>query len=141
MGKKVLLWHGWADVGLNPLRTIQYHEAVQQTLGKEQTDGFLRLFMVPGMYHCEGGPGPDRFDELTALEDWVERGIAPERMVAYKTTGANAFYPERRPGSLAGSMTDILRSRPLCAYPKVARYRGRGSIDTAENFACVEAPR
>ena len=114
---------------------------MQQILGKKQTDGFLRLFMVPGMYHCEGGPGPDRFDDLTALEDWVESGIAPERMVAYKTTAANAFSPERRPESLAGSMPDILRSRPLCAYPKVARYRGQGSIDAAENFACVEAPR
>lgn len=134
-GKKIVMWHGWADVGLNPIRTIQYYEAVKELLGTDDTHDFLRLFMVPGMYHCEGGPGPDIFDDLTALEAWVEREQAPETMVAYKTKGANDFYPRRAPRGARDS--SILRSRPLCTYPRVARYRGTGSIDEASNFFCV----
>lgn len=136
-GKKIVLWHGWADVGLNPLRTIQYYASVQQTLGKQKTDEFLRLFMVPGMYHCEGGPGPDVFDDLGALEDWVENGTPPQRIIAYKTQGGNAFYPERKPAQKAHAGAGILRSRPLCAYPEVARYKGQGDPDRADNFVCV----
>lgn len=139
-GKKILLWHGWADVGLNPLRTIEYYESVQQTLGKQATAEFLRLFMVPGMYHCEGGPGPDVFDDLGALEQWVESGISPQRIIAYKTQGANDFYPARKAAAKAVATTRILRSRPLCAYPEVARYKGQGDLDDAANFACVAPP-
>lgn len=140
-GKKMILWHGWADVGLNPLRTIQYFESVQQTIGVDATAQFLRLFMVPGMYHCEGGPGPDVFDDLSALEAWVEKDVAPERMDAFKTVGANDFYPDRRPAGDHRAANRWLRSRPLCAYPKVARYRGQGSTERAENFNCVEPPQ
>ena len=136
-GKKILLWHGWADVGLNPLRTIQYFEAVQQTVGVDSAAEFLRLFMVPGMYHCEGGPGPNVFDDLGALETWVEKGVVPERMNAYKTVGANDFYPERRPPNGVQAEDQVLRSRPLCAYPQVAHYQGQGNTDRAKNFICV----
>jgi feruloyl esterase len=139
-GKKLLLWHGWADVGLNPLRTIQYFEAVQKISGVDKTATFARLFMVPGMYHCEGGPGPDVFDDLSALETWVEDGKAPERMTAFKTVGTNDFYPDRRPGNRHHDDVQVLRSRPLCAYPKVARYQGKGSSERAENFACTDPP-
>lgn len=139
-GKKIILWHGWADVGLNPLRSIEYYEAVQQAVGKKKTSEFLRLFMVPGMYHCKGGPGPDIFDDLGALEDWVEKGKPPQHMVAYKTQGANDFYPQRKPGPTTGALAQIQRSRPLCAYPKVARYTGRNDKDDAANFACVSPP-
>jgi feruloyl esterase len=137
-GKKIILWHGWADVGLIPLRTIQYYKAVQQTVGKARTDEFLRLFMVPGMYHCEGGPGPDIFDDLAALEDWVEQGEVPEQMIAYKTSGQNSFYPHRAPGVRQQKADEVLRSRPLCSYPRVARYNGQGSIDEAQNFRCIQ---
>jgi len=134
--KKIVIWHGWSDVGLNPLRTIEYYENVQQTMGSESAEQFMRLFMVPGMYHCDNGPGPDVFDDLTALENWVERGEAPEQIAAYKVEDSDGY------GALWGNQVkpgaSVSRSRPLCAYPNVARYRGRGSIDEADNFMCVE---
>src|SRR6185295_6307074 len=80
---------------------------------------FLRLFMVPGMLHCSGGPGPDRFDMLSALEQWVEHGVAPDTVPA---------------SHLKNGVVD--RTRPLCAYPKVAVYKGSGSTDDAANFSC-----
>lgn len=104
-------------------------------MGTERVDEFMRLFLAPGMYHCDGGPGPDVFDDLTALEEWVERGLPPERMVAYKAElpdGYRALHGNVLPVDVA-----VERSRPLCAYPDVARYQGRGSIDEAGNFECV----
>ena len=79
----------------------------------------MRLFMVPGMLHCTGGPGPSSFDALGALEDWVEKGRAPERVVASHSTNGT-----------------VDRTRPLCVYPKVAVYSGSGSTDAAESFTC-----
>ena len=130
---RLILYHGWADSGPSPYNSINYYEAVRRNVGAQKTDGFFRLFMVPGMYHCSGGPGPNSFgnagdppvldaehDVLMALEQWVERGAAPERIVASKV--------------IAGR---VERSRPLCSYPKVARYQGSGSIDEAGNFSCV----
>jgi len=129
---KILLWHGWADVGLNPLATISYYDEVGRTMGETTRDDFMRLFMVPGMYHCTGGPGPNLFDDLGALEDWVERGIAPEQMIARKAA------PGKSPARDADKPArDFVRSRPLCAYPKVSRYKGKGNIDSANNFSCV----
>ena len=86
--------------------------------GYDKTQDFFRLFMAPGMGHCSGGPGPNSFDALSALENWVEKGVAPDQLIA-STKGK------------------IDRSRPLCPYPAVARYTGKGSIDDAANFACV----
>jgi len=136
-GGKVLLWHGWADVGLIPLRTIEYFERVRETMGPARADELIRLFMVPGMYHCSGGPGPDQFDDLAALEKWVESGVAPERMIARKFTGGG-YAAGRGPGGMAGSSqgSEVVRSRPLCAYPLVASYMGTGSFNEAESFDC-----
>ena len=78
--------------------------------------------MVPGMAHCGDGTGPNAFDYFTALEDWVEQGIAPDSMVAYHFDDNG----------------NVDRTRPLCPYPQVARYKGHGSIDDAANFRCVE---
>jgi feruloyl esterase len=127
-GGKLLLWHGWSDHALMAERTIQYYEDVVERLdGRAKADRFVRLFLAPGMHHCAGGPGPNTFDALTALEQWVERGHAPRRMIATK-------YVNNVPAQ------GVERTRPLCPYPQVARYVGSGSIDDAANFEC-RAPR
>jgi len=120
-GGKLLLYHGWADPAISALRTVQYYEDVVEAVGgKRTTNDFARLFLAPGMHHCSGGPGPNTFDSLTTLEQWVEEQIAPEQLIATHFTAGVADS-----------------SRPLCPYPKVARYRGTGSIDAAANFTCV----
>ena len=121
-GGKVLIYQGWSDFAMTPLRTIEFYETIQRDLGARETNSFARLFMAPGMFHCFGGPGPDTFDYLSATERWVEQGIAPNSMFAQ-------HFDEN--GNLD-------RTRPLCAYPRVARYKGKGSIDQAANFRCVQ---
>jgi hypothetical protein len=118
-GGKVLMTYGWADAILQPLMGVDYYERAVAKNGPKTTD-FLRLFMVPGMAHCAGGLGPDQNDAVTAVIDWVETGAAPDSLVASKIVGGR-----------------VVRSRPLCPYPQVARYRGEGSIDDAANFRCV----
>ena len=120
-GGKLISYHGWADALITGLYAVEYYESVvAEQGGLEETADFYRLFMAPGVAHCRGGPGPDRFDAVTALERWVEDGVAPDRMVASKVVGG-----------------EVTRTRPLCPYPQVARYAGSGSIDDADNFACV----
>jgi len=120
-GGKLLMYTGTADPVVPPEDTINYYEAVSAAMGgASETQTFFRFFPVPGMAHCGGGTGPSTFDALGAVEAWVEHGTAPDRLVASHST--------------AGVVD---RTRPLCAYPKVARYRGAGSIDAAENFTCV----
>jgi feruloyl esterase len=120
-GGKLLLWHGWSDHSVTQDRTIEYYNAVFGAMGKNKVDGFLRLFMAPGMDHFPGtGTGLNSFDALTALEDWVERGIAPDSLLASHVG----------PG--------VARTRPLCAYPKVAIYDGSGDINAAANFDCKQ---
>jgi feruloyl esterase len=119
-GGRLLQYHGWSDPQISPRNSTQYYERVVETLGgREQVHGSYRLFMVPGMGHCGGGEGPNTFDALTALEQWVEQGRAPDRLVAARV----------RDGI-------VDRTRPLCPYPEVAVYAGTGSTDSAENFAC-----
>ncbi len=119
-GGKLLTYQGWADTTIPSRASIAYYEAVQETMGGvAKTQDWYRLFMVPGMGHCGGGDGPNTFDMLTALEQWVEKGKAPEQVIAAHLTAGK-----------------VDRTRPLCPYPQVARYKGTGSIDEAENFAC-----
>jgi feruloyl esterase len=123
-GGKVLMYHGWSDPVVPPRGSVDYHKAVRQKLGTQQALSALRLFMAPGMEHCVGGTGPFLFDAVTALEGWVERGVAPERIVATQVNlGTGAF----------------VRSRPLCRYPMVARYTGSGDVNSAANFVCEES--
>jgi feruloyl esterase len=117
-GGKLILWHGWADPALTPERSVGYFLDVVDTLDEDTVD-FFRLFLAPGVRHCGGGPGPNAFDMLTALENWVERDIAPDRIVATHFTGNTAD-----------------RTRPLCPYPQEAKYKGKGSINDAANFVC-----
>jgi feruloyl esterase len=106
-------------------------------MGAKDTSSFVRLFMVPGMQHCGGGPGPNNFgqgattggdpqhDVEAALERWVEQGAAPDQIIATKFKGA-------------APASGVARTRPLCKYPQVAKWSGTGSTDDAANFACVD---
>src|SRR5262245_24864668 len=136
-GGKLILYHGWNDAALPPLNTINYFESVRTKLGQREADSFMRLFMAPGMQHCSGGPGPNSFgvfvtsaqsdpqhDLRLALERWVEQGVAPDQIIAAKRETLDPKSP-------------VIRTRPLCAYPQVARYRGSGSTDEAANCTCV----
>jgi feruloyl esterase len=115
-GGKLIQYHGWSDPDISPLNSVNYFQSVNEKMG--DTKSFYRLFMVPGMNHCSGGPGPNTFDPISALEQWVERGKAPERIVA---TG--------------GAVKD--RTRPLCPFPQEARWKGTGTTDKEENFICA----
>jgi feruloyl esterase len=120
-GGKLIMYAGWMDPVVPPQDNVAYYEAVAKKMGGyEKTRDFFRLFVAPGMGHCAGGPGPNQFDAVTALEQWVEKGVAPDALIASHSTGGK-----------------VDRSRPLCPYPQVARYKGTGSIDEAANFACA----
>lgn len=138
-GGKLILYHGWNDAAISPLATIDYYNSVMETVGQAETASFVRLFMVPGMQHCGGGPGPadfgqrgPSFDPLlddaahnitTALEDWVEKGTAPEQVIArgsYEAAGRKVSFAE-----------------PICAYPKAAEYKGSGDLKDAASYSCL----
>jgi Tannase and feruloyl esterase len=118
-GGKLLITYGWADSILEPMMGVNYYEQAVAKNGPGTTE-FFRLFMVPGMAHCGGGIGPDRNDSVTATIDWVEKGKAPASIKASRVVN-----------------NQVVRTRPLCPYPQVARYSGQGSIDDAANFRCV----
>jgi feruloyl esterase len=119
-GGKLLMYHGWADPGIPPMFSVEYYKSVvDQTGGAKKAADSIRLFMVPGMGHCAGGDGPNTFNAMDALSQWVEKGKAPEQMVASHSTRG-----------------EVDRTRPLCPYPQVAQYKGTGSTDEAANFSC-----
>lgn len=120
LGAKMIMYHGWIDQNIAPRNSIAYYEKVKETIGGEgEIQPFFRLFMAPGMGHCGGGPGPNTFDSLAALEQWVENGDPPDQIVA---------------SHLSNGRVD--RTYPLCPYPWVARYKGTGSTDNAANYDC-----
>jgi feruloyl esterase len=118
---KLLLYHGFSDQNVPPRSTINYYKRVVDTVGGAglRPADSIRLFMVPGMGHCGGGEGPNTFDMMSALEQWKEQGKTPARIVASHRTAGK-----------------VDRTRPLCAYPQVAKYKGAGSIDDEANFTC-----
>jgi feruloyl esterase len=119
-GGKLLMYHGYADPQITPLNAISYFDqVVKATGGASATARSFRLFMAPGMAHCGGGEGPNDFDKIGTLEQWVEKGKAPDMIVASHARGGA-----------------VDRTRPLCPYPQVATYKGTGSIDEAANFVC-----
>jgi feruloyl esterase len=121
-GGKLLMYQGWAEPGIPPRHIVNYYAQVQaHTLDAANS---VRLFMVPGMGHCGGGDGASTFDMVAALDAWVAGGKPPERIPASRVRGGKAD-----------------RTRPLCAYPRYARYSGAGSLDDASSFSCeVPAP-
>jgi hypothetical protein len=118
-GGKLIMTYGWADSILQPMMGVNYYEQAVAKNGPDTAE-FFRLFMVPGMAHCGGGIGPDRNDSMTAMINWVEKAKAPDSIVASRVVD-----------------NQVVRTRPLCPYPQVARYSGQGSIDDAANFHCV----
>jgi feruloyl esterase len=120
-GGKLLMYHGWADPLVTPDASLMMYKRINEAVGPAATNA-LALFMVPGMGHCQGGPGTDVFDKVAALDRWVESGTKPQSVLASHMTGTVAD-----------------RTRPLCAYPAIAHYIGSGSTDDARNFRC-QAP-
>ncbi len=117
---KLLLYHGWSDPNVPTLNTIKYYKSVADTMGgAAKVSNNIRLFLEPGMGHCGGGEGPNVFDKVGAMEQWVEHGKAPDQLIASHSTAGK-----------------VDRTRPLCPYPQVAKYKGSGSIDDAANFSC-----
>lgn len=120
-GGKLLMYHGWTDESIPPRASVNFYARTREaTKAPASNSDWVRLFMVPGMQHCGGGEGPNVFDSIAALESWVERGQAPASMIASRSTNGV-----------------VSRTRPLCPYPQVAKYRGTGSIDDAGSFACA----
>ncbi len=123
-GGKLLLYHGWNDGAIAPQNTINYYNSVADAMGgSAKVQDSMRLFMAPGMDHCYGGDGPFDFDTIAALEQWAEKGNAPDRIVA---------------GHLLKGPPKPDRTRPLCSYPQVAKYKGSGGTDEASNFVCAK---
>jgi feruloyl esterase len=119
-GGKLLQYHGWADPGIAPGNSVNYYQSVLEKMGgKAKVDASYRLFMVPGMGHCGGGDGTSTFDMVSALDQWVTAGKAPDRIEAARVVSGAT-----------------VRTRPLCPYPQVATYKGSGSTDDAANFSC-----
>jgi feruloyl esterase len=120
-GGKLLMFHGWADPNVAPRNTVNYYNSVLKTMGGEAKVGeSVRLFMAPGMSHCGGGEGPNVFDRVATMDQWLTSGKAPAQMIASHSTDGR-----------------VDRTRPLCPYPQTARYRGTGDINTAANFSCA----
>jgi len=131
-GGKLLMYHGWDDPSISVMNTLNYYSSVVQTVQARrhldsmksalvETQKAARLFLLPGVGHCGGGPGADTFDAVGILDQWVERGVAPDQIIASHATPAF--------------------TRPLCAYPKEARYTGSGDRTDARNWSCVAGTR
>ena len=135
-GGKLILYHGWNDPAISALNTIRYYNGAVAAVGSKAANQSLRLYMIPGMQHCGGGPGATifgQFDEqpranperdiFSSLVQWVENGKAPETIIAAKYSGPDARAPQM--------------TRPICPYPQVPQYKGTGDPNRADSFACV----
>ncbi|WP_353226472.1 tannase/feruloyl esterase family alpha/beta hydrolase [Novosphingobium sp.] len=151
-GGKLILYHGWSDPHISPLNTIDYYERVGRKMGSTTRDGFVRMFLLPGMGHCGGGDGPSAFPLLAGLMAWVQGGTAPAVFVAHRTTpkpmgpppGPASAHDGPPPEMIAGMRAHAAelaqlgpRSRPVFAYPAIAQYAGSGPVDDAASFRAV----
>ena len=140
-GGKLILYHGWNDPAIPPLSTVNYYGSVASHMGAQPTQEFVRLYMVPGMQHCAGGPGASAFGQgaavtaigpkygiYNALEQWTENGTAPSDIVATKYVADN---PDK----------GVQMTRPLCPYPDAAKYKGSGDVNSYANFSCIAPPK
>ena len=135
-GGKLIMYHGWSDAALPPLGAIKYYSSVQAALGQQQTNAFMRLYMAPGVQHCGGGPGANSFGQSAApsdaqhdiheaLEQWVEKGTAPDKIIATKYADDD-------------HSKGVKMARPLCPYPQSAKYKGTGDTNDAASFECAQ---
>jgi feruloyl esterase len=136
-GGKLIMYHGWSDAAISPVNSVNYYNSVVGKMGHKQAGEFVELYMVPGMQRCGGGPGVTEFGAAgptasdpqhsvsIAIERWVEDGVAPAEIIAAK------YKADGNPAS------GVVRTRPLCPYPQVAKYKGSGSTDDAANFVCA----
>jgi feruloyl esterase len=136
-GGKLILYHGWNDPAIPAVNTVNYYEEVIARTGRSSADSFTRLYMLPGVQHCADGSGPDMFGQTgittsndpqhnarIALENWVEKGNAPDTLIATKHASA-------------GQQSSPAMTRPLCPYPQFARYKGAGDPNRTESFECT----
>ncbi len=137
-GGKLIIYHGWNDPAISPLNTVDYYTNLVGTMGRDSAEAFSRLYMVPGMQHCDGGAGANYFGQdgpspmakttghsvQVAIEQWVEKGRPPAEIIATKYAGR-------------GHSGDMKMTRPLCPYPQIAKYKGSGDSNVAGNFICV----
>ncbi len=134
-GGKLIIYHGWDDPAIPAINSVNYYQSVASKMGRRDADSFMRLYMVPGMQHCGGGPGTDSFGQddpmsdggaqhsvAASLEQWVEKETAPNTIIASKYA--------------AGDEHKTTMTRPLCAYPRAAKYKGSGDTNDAANFVC-----
>ncbi len=133
-GKKLVIYHGTSDPALAATRTIKYYEDLAETaeMSYSQLQEHVRLFMVPGMHHCVGGPGPNFFDTLTPLDNWVDHGVKPDAIVATHFKGNIPINPP--PAPPGPTVAD--RTMPLCKFPEQARYNGTGPVNSAASWSC-----
>jgi feruloyl esterase len=124
-GAKLMIYHGVGDPTFSFNDTVAWYQRLRSANNGEAAD-FARLYPIPGMNHCSGGPATDSFDMLNALVGWVEQGVAPDRVLASARAGNTELPPNWSP----------TRTRPLCPWPKVARYAGTGDVESAANFRC-----
>jgi feruloyl esterase len=138
MGHKLIMYHGWADQQISPYASIDFYQQIVAKLGQAKTDQFLKFYMLPGIYHCAGGPGAGNFgaagpasapdaqhDIVTALDEWVKAKKAPTIFI----------------GTHINEQTKMAdRTRRICAYPQVAKYKGSGDTNDAANFTCAAPP-
>ena len=119
-GGKLIMYHGWSDPQVSPMLSTTYYSRVVKTVGKDKAADSITLFMMPGVNHCQGGPGTDTFDKVKVLDEWVAQGKKPSQIIAsHRTNG------------------QVDKTRPLCPFGHVAKYNGSGSTDDAANFSCA----
>lgn len=126
-GGKLLMYHGWDDAAIPAGNTLNYFRAMRRTVGSAAGDQ-TRLFMMPGVAHCAGGNGPSFVDYLGALDRWSETGVPPDRLLATKYDSVSKY--------MTGQPVKVVSTRPVCAWPKVARYEGVGAVNDASSYVC-----
>jgi Tannase and feruloyl esterase len=152
-GGKLILWHGWADARVSPVNTIAYHKAIERLMGRERTETFERAYLFPGTSHCGGGEGPNEFDLLTPMLNWVEKGRAPDAIIASqlgKAASSNVAIPTAGSEAVLKATSVpaalVVQARPVYPFPYMAAYDGQGDPTQASSYArgtalSIEIPR